>query len=155
ILHTISYVIPINLKPRKLMPRDLPHVKLNTQAQYDQPVVLHFNYGFGEEKDKQDPDPDYTMMAQSFGQDLTALIANVQHRRAERNPALAVPAHIEYVEMLFQSQFALNSFFQQWRNNFGLEAVQISEFGTKVLFAVVDRQLMRSFVRDIERFVAK
>src|SRR5690606_16011580 len=58
-------------------------------------------------------------------------------------------------EILFQSQFALNSFFQQWRNSFGLEAVQVTEFGTKVLFAVVDTQLMNSFVRDVERVIAK
>ncbi len=136
------------------MPRNLPHVKLNTQVQQSQPVALHFNYGYGDD-DNQNLDPDYTQMAQSFGQELKKLQTDVQRRRAERNPSLHVPVHIEYVEILFQSQFALNSFFQQWRNCFGLEAVQVNEFGTKVLFAVVDAQLMSDFVRNINYFIAR
>jgi len=137
------------------MPRTLPHVKLNTQTQREQSVALHFNYGYGDDDDDQSPDPDYTLMAQSFGQDLTRLRADVQRRRAERNPALQVPAHIEYVEILFQAQFSLNSFFQQWRNSFGLEAVQVDEFGIKILFAVVDAQLMNNFIRDVNHFIEK
>lgn len=135
------------------MPQNLPHVKLDTALQREPTATLKFNYGYGGESDDKSPEPDYTFMAQSFAQDLNRLKIDVQRRRSERNPVLQVPAHIEYIEIQFHAQFALASYFQQWRNSFGLEAVQLTEFGTKVLFAIVDRTLMRSFLNDIQLFI--
>lgn len=134
-----------------------PHVRLNTDQQKDPSVALRFNYGFGEqEEDEEDnPDPIYDNMAREFRQMLTRLTNDRQTRTAERNPQIEVPANIEYIRIEFQSQFVINQFYTRWRDDFGLLGVQVSKFGHEILFAIEDRALFSYFLSQIEHFIQK
>jgi hypothetical protein len=133
-----------------------PHVKLNTQAQSDAPVALRFNYGFGneEEEEEENEDPDYTQMVVNFRNNLTQLRLDQQSRIEQRSPQLAVPRHIDYVKINFQSQFVVTTFFPQWYDEFGLMAIHFSKFNTEGLFAVVDNDKFQLFLQEIEHFIA-
>jgi hypothetical protein len=134
-----------------------PHVRLNTERQKDPSVPLKFNYGFGEKEEEEDdnPDPVYTSMALAFRQMMTRFVNDRQTRVAQRNPALAVPAHFEYIRIEFQSQFIISQFYTRWREDFGLLGIHISKFGHEILFAIEDRDLFTNFLGQIDRFIRK
>jgi hypothetical protein len=133
-----------------------PHIQLNTATQREAPVRLSFNYGFGEQEDEEEnPTPDYTRTAAEFRGMLTRLTTDLRTRVQERNAALAVPANIEYIRIVFQSQFVISDFYAQWRSEFGLLGTHFSQFSNDILFAVEDRAKFADFMRQIERFIQK
>lgn len=131
-----------------------PHVKLNTNKQIEPSVVLKFNYGYGEDDQEKNTDPDYFLMVESFRTDLNRWNKDIRVRKEERNPNLEIPYHIDYIRINFQSQYSLNAFFQSYYNYFGLEAIQVSDFGTTVLFAVVNDRF-QDFLASVQGFIDK
>lgn len=133
-----------------------PHVKLNTKEQKEQPIKLKFNYGFGEDEEPEDDDPkNYYPMAQAFRGYLARFNNDYQIRIAQRNPQLQVPAHIEYIQILFQSQFVISEFYSQWFNEFGLLGIHFSKFNTEVLFSIANNDRFQSFIDNINSFIKK
>lgn len=134
-----------------------PHIKLNSTKQKEASVTMSFNYGFrgNNEDDDLPEEPNYDPMVDSFRNSIIRFNADVESRRRERNEALEIPAHIDYLQVLFQDQFNITKFNQSWFNDFGLLGVNFSHFNREVLFAVVDQDKFASFLQDIQNFVLK
>ncbi len=133
-----------------------PHVKLNTKEQKDNPVKLKFNYGFGKEEEHEDEEAkNYYPIAQAFRVFMNRFESDYRQRLAQRNPAIEVPAHIEYFQILFQSQFVISEFYSQWYNEFGLLGVHFSKFNNEILFAIADRDKFTIFLNNINNFIRK
>lgn len=131
-----------------------PHLKLNTKKQVDKSEVLKFNYGFPP-KDEQEEreEPNYFPMARDFRRYLANLNSDRIKRNEERN--IEVPDHIEYIRIIFQSQFDISTFYQQWANEFGLLGINFSRFNHEILFAIINRDLFESFLKNIDLFCQK
>lgn len=132
-----------------------PHVKLNTNEQKETPVKLKFNYGFGEEERKSDEPKNYFPMAQAFRGYINRFNNDYQNRISQRNPSLQVPAHIEYIQILFHSQFVISEFYSQWFNEFGLLGVHFSKFDNEILFSIDDKVKFQVFIDNINNFIKK
>ena len=130
-----------------------PHLKLNTKKQADKPEVLKFNYGFGKEEDNAKEEPNYFPMAKTFRYCLTNFKSELAKRIQERNPQVIVPEHIDYIRILFQSQFDIINYFESWFKEFGLLGINFSKFNHEILFAIVDRDLFATFLSDVEKFI--
>lgn len=132
-----------------------PHIRLNSKNQSEQVVKMDFNYGFGDQEEKEKEEPDYVPMAEAFRRSLARLNTDLTTRRQERSETLQIPAHIDYIQIRFQDQFNITKFFQSWYNDFGLLGVNFFHFNREVLFAVVDQNKFVIFVQGIENFILK
>lgn len=132
-----------------------PHLKLNTEKQADKIEVLKFNYGFPDEPKITQEEPNYYPMAKEFRRYLANLNNDRAKRIQERSEAIEVPAHIEYIRILFQSQFDIATYYQQWFKEFGLLGISFSKFNHEILFAIFDRDLFQVFMNNIEKFIQK
>ena len=128
-----------------------PHVKLNTDKQKDKPIKLKFNYGFGEEEQEVRKIKNYFPLAEAFRGYLNRF--NVARNDRIRQRELSVPAHIEYIQIQFQSQFDISKYYSQWYNDFGLIGVNFSKFNTEILFAITDHDKLLSFTKSIHNFI--
>jgi hypothetical protein len=129
-----------------------PHVKLNTKEQKDKPVKLKFNYGFGQEEPEDNRVRNYFPMAQAFKGYLNRFENSLNDRERERE--LQIPIHIDYIQIQFHSQFDITKYYSQWNDDFGLTGVNFSKFNTEILFAITDRDKLRTFTRNISNFIA-
>lgn len=132
-----------------------PHLKLNTEKQADKIEVLKFNYGFPEEPKIPREEPNYYPMAKEFRRYLANLNNDLDIRVQERSKTIEVPDHIEYIRILFQSQFDIATYYQQWFKEFGLLGISFSKFNHEILFAIIDRDLFQVFISNIETFIQK
>lgn len=133
-----------------------PHIKLNSATQKEQATAMSFNYGFGKDDEEAvKEEPDYLPMVDTFRGSLARLNNDLTARRQERDNALQLPAHIDYIRIRFQDQFNITKFYQSWYNDFGLLGVNFSHFNREVLFAVVDQDKFVLFLQDIQNFVLK
>lgn len=132
-----------------------PHVKLNTNKQKEPTAKLVFNYGFGDDPREGLKEPDRRPMARNFRGYLRQFIRSYDERVAHRNSLLNIPEHIEYIQILFQSQFVISEFYNQWLNEFGLLGIHFSKFNNEVLFAISDRDKLNVFIKHIRSFISK
>lgn len=122
-----------------------PHVLLNTRIQKNDSVKMKYNYGFGEDNNEKEDDKkyDYVHIGQNLQRSYTKFNADRAQRIAIRNTALGIPLHVDFVRINFWGQFAVNEYFGRWYGEFGLEVVEVTNFGSSVLFAVTDNNLPR------------
>ncbi|MDB5141671.1 MAG: peptidase and in kexin sedolisin [Mucilaginibacter sp.] len=133
-----------------------PHIKLDTTRQFEKPVKLQFNYGrIDDDDDDRERGTDYRRMALSFQQNLDQFRTDQQVKVSLRNPALLVPDSIDYIQILFHGQFNVSKFFQPWYNEFGVEAINFFDYNHHGLFAIVNKNKFKAFVRNIETFIEK
>lgn len=133
-----------------------PHVKLNTAEQHNTPAKLKFNYGFGSDKKEEDDfEKNYRPMAEAFARNLRNFSIALKRRNAKRNPKLFIPLHIDYIQILFQSQFTISKYYEQWFNQFGLLGVHFTNFNHEILFAIVDQEKFKVFLRNIQNFIIR
>ena len=142
------------------MKRQRPHIKLNTKEQKEQSIPIRFNYGFPvEDKKEVLKAPNYASMVKSFRYSLKRYKTDIQIRINQRNEALKISTHIDYIQILFQDQFTVQTkqknYYQDWYNDFGLLGVNFSKFNHEILFAVVDQDRFNSFLKSIENFILK
>jgi hypothetical protein len=139
------------------MPEKRSHVKLDTKRQIEKVEVFKYNYGYSKSEEASDErevvEQDYQALAESFIVDLATWESDVNIRTANRNPVLKVPVNYEYVEIIFQGQFTISTYYQKWYNEFGLEAVEIYNYGTTLLFAVINQGKFTSFLTSINNFI--
>lgn len=132
-----------------------PHVRINTRDQKETPIKLKFNYGFGDEEPKNEEPKNYFPMALDFRRYAIRLKNDYQNRITQRNPSLQVPAHIEYIRILFQSQFVISEFYSQWFIEFGLLGIHFSKFNNEILFSISDKDKFQVFMDNINNFIKK
>ena len=132
-----------------------PHLKLNTEKQADKIEILKFNFGFSPKEKIIKVEKNYYPIAKEFRRYLANLNTDIANRIQERSQTIDVPEHIEYIRILFQSQFDISTYYQQWFKEFGLLGINFSKFNHEILFAIFDRDLFQVFINNIEWFIKK
>lgn len=94
-------------------------------------------------------------MAQRLDVSYKLFVVDKRDKQSKRDASIHVPANIDFIRISFLDQFILNTFFTQWFNEFGLEAVVVTNFGKEVLFAVADKDKFEVFVDSILQFVRR
>src|SRR5690606_10055023 len=114
-----------------------PHVVLNTREQKNDSVTMKYHYGFGDSDRAEEPKDDRKDYVQ-IGRNLSTSYNNFVRDKSLRidQRSLDVPAHVDFIRINFWGQFAVHDYFGRWYENFGLEVVEVTNFGTSVLFAV-------------------
>jgi len=132
-----------------------PHIKLNTDRQTEGQFQFKYATRFPQinEEDETPVVKDYARVARQFSSSLVRLRRDRIVRIESRNPGLSIPLHIDYIRLQFQSQFDTNLYFGKYLDDFGLEAITFSKFGTEGLFAVADEVKVKNFVRSLENFI--
>jgi len=134
------------------MPK-LNHLRLLGNRQLKEVVPVKFNYGPGKkEEDEELVVPNYVPMAQRLAMNYSQFVVDRRERQTNRDTSIRVPANIEFIRISFLDQFILSDFFTQWFNEFGLEAVSVSNFGKEVLFAVIDKEKFKYFTESVLQF---
>jgi len=134
------------------MPK-LNHLRLLGNKQLAEVANVKFNIGFGKKEEDEEPVvPNYVPMAQRLEACHTQFTVDRTERQANRDASIHVPANIEFIRISFFDQFVLSDFFTQWFNEFGLEAVSVSNFGKEVLFAVIDKNKFKNFTESVLQF---
>ncbi|WP_169305704.1 S8 family peptidase [Sphingobacterium alkalisoli] len=133
-----------------------PHVLLNTQVQKNESVTMKYNYGFGDDKNsdeaKKDIERNYISIGQNLQRSYRDFNIDRRQRIIQRNQELAVPLHVDFVRINFWGQFAVNDYFGKWYEQFGLEIIEVTNFGASVLFAVTEHDFCRfdTFLSAVE-----
>jgi|WetSurMetagenome_2_1015567.scaffolds.fasta_scaffold04145_6 hypothetical protein len=79
--------------------------------------------------------------------------ADRETRIRNRNLALNIPVHIEYIEIHFFDSFNSGTFENFYRNRFGLAPVVFKEFNSVGVFAVIDSDRFNRFLKQFELFI--
>lgn len=136
-----------------------PHLKLDTSKQKENPVPLKFNYGAPDEEEEQNESPNYRPTATALRAHLAKFESDRRRRVEERDVALQIPEHIEYINIRFHGQFSMqegpNDFYQKYYTEFGLLGTCFSNFNHEVLFAIIDNKKFQKFLNNISAFIAK
>ncbi|MEN5086123.1 S8 family serine peptidase [Sphingobacterium faecium] len=136
-----------------------PHVRLNTLAQFDIPISMKYNNGFGEKEE--DPDEaeneiaNYKAMGVAFKKCLVDFKEDRVLKYSKRNDALGISTHFDFIKITFLNQFSVQKFYSQWYRVFGLEIVEVFDFGRTILFAVSEKNNsnLDTFIKNIETFI--
>lgn len=133
------------------------HIRLLGDRQLSEVTKVKFKYGFGkkEEDEEKVVEPNYYFMAQKLEMSYSQFVVDRREKQARRDPSIHVPDNIDFIRISFLDQFVMNTFFVQWFNEFGLEAVVVTNFGKEVLFAVVDKNKFRNFTESVLQFIRK
>ncbi|NQD71456.1 S8 family peptidase [Sphingobacterium shayense] len=119
-----------------------PHVLLNTNIQKNDPVTMKYNYGFGENTDddegEKDKVRDYVNIGQNLQKSYSKFGRDRSQRIDQRSPELDVPLHVDFIRINFWGQFAVNEYFGRWYQAFGLEVVEVTNFGMSIVFGVAE-----------------
>jgi hypothetical protein len=116
------------------------HLKFLSNRQLSEVDDFRYNYGFDSNKDDEDNAPkNYFRVATSFKADLAKLDSDIKAKYSVKDRTLGIPYDIDYVQITFQDLFVINKYFQDYYNDFGLEATAFYDFAKKGLFAVADR----------------
>lgn len=134
-----------------------PHVQFNSKTQFEKPVKLVFHYGNPDDEDapKKPKIGNLAQMAGQFRTYLNMLGNDRLQREQDRNVALNVTEHFEYIRITFYGQFNVSKYFQSYVNEFGLMGIEFCKFNHEILFAVVDEIKFEIFLQYLENFILK
>lgn len=140
-----------------------PHVLLRTDIQNEGIVPMKYNYGFGKTEEEEATDEEkeeenqinLAALADNLYKSATQFRSTRDTRHQKRNVGLNIPKHIDYVKINFLGQFAVKDYFNAWYKHFGLEIVEVTNFGSTILFAVVSdkEQEFQNFLSSIDTLV--
>lgn len=133
------------------------HLKFLNEQQKPEIKEFNYNYGFDPKKEeKKDITPkNYFRLAMSFRADLKRYQEDINTKYSNRDYKLEVPHDIDYIVFTFQDQFIIDKYFDDYYNNFGLEATAFYDFAKKGLFAIIDRDKFEKFIEQITLFIKK
>lgn len=129
------------------------HLKFLSEQQLSEIKNFRYNYGFEKNKDEDNAPKDYVRLATSFRADLEKLDSDLKAKYNAKDRSLDIPYDIDYVQITFQDQFVISKYFQDYYNNFGLEATTFYDFAKKGLFAVIDRDKFKTFITNVHNFI--
>jgi hypothetical protein len=130
------------------------HLKFLSNKQLSEVKDFKYNYGFdnSKEDDKEAP-KNYHRLATSLKVDLAKFNSDIEEKYSVKDRELEVPYDIDYVQFTFQDLFEIKKYFQDYYNNFGLEATAFYDFAKKGLFAIIDREKFKTFINDVNNFI--
>ena len=131
------------------------HLKFLSEKQLSEVKEFRYNYGsFGSNKDDEDDAPkNYYRLATSLKADLAKFDIDVEAKHSQKDRTLDVPSDIDYVQITFQDLFIISKYFQDYYNDFGLEATAFYDFSKKGLFAIIDRDKFQIFITNVNNFI--
>lgn len=131
------------------------HLKFLSEKQLSEIKDFKYNYGFDSNKEDEDTAPkNYFRLATSLRADITRFSTDVEEKNNLKDNTIEIPYDIDYVKIAFQDQFVINKYFQDYYNDFGLEATAFYDFAKKGLFAVVDRDKFQTFITNVNNFIS-
>lgn len=84
-------------------------------------------YGGASEQEEENEIKDYTPKRDDFIRSINQFNEGRAVREANRNPALQVPAHVDFIKITFHDVFDSSVFETRYRQNFGISAVSYTE----------------------------
>lgn len=96
----------------------------------------------------------YEPMKETFARCRDSFFADRQSRIKRRNPDLNVPAHLDYIKIVFFDCFNSNKFENYYRTKFGVAPVVFKEFNSVGIFLITDLNLFKNFIAQIDAFIA-
>ena len=104
----------------------------------------------GKKKEKK-PSPNYQPMQADFGRYLAAF--QVARNRRHQARSIPVSAHLDYIRVSFFDVFDNAKYESNYREKFGITAVEIDHFGKRILFAIRDEVKFQGFLHILQTFV--
>jgi hypothetical protein len=86
-----------------------------------------------------------------FRMELINLAREAAFRRNSRT--IQLPVHIDHIDIRFQESFNLNGYGKSYLFSFGLEAVRLTEFNKRVLFAISSIERFEYFFEQLRLFI--
>ncbi|WP_027067127.1 S8 family serine peptidase [Maribacter sp. Hel_I_7] len=129
------------------------HLRINADKQLEESGQVKFNYGFGENEDEANIEPNYIFMARTFREDLRSYRSDLEVKAAVKDETIDVPFDVDYLEVDFMGQFHLEKYYSIWYNTFGLEGVSFTNFNRTALFSIADRDKFQVFISSIEGLI--
>lgn len=132
------------------------HLKLLSDKQLEEVGKIKFKYGvFGKEEDDEEENtqPNYYRQASNLRASIENFSIEQEQKYARKNRNLEIPADVDYVQINFVSQFVISKYFNDYYKKFGLEAINFFNFGRTGLFAVIDRELFKVYLNEINNFI--
>jgi hypothetical protein len=129
------------------------HLRILADRQLEESGKVKFNYGFGDNEDEANREPNYIFMARSFRDDLSSYRSDLEVKASMKDQTIDVPYDVDYLEIDFKGQFNLEKYFSIWYNTFGLEGVSFTNFNRTALFSIADRDKFQIFITSIEGLI--
>jgi hypothetical protein len=95
----------------------------------------------------------YTPMKETFRGCREAFISDRQSRILNRNQALNISEHLNYIEIHFFDAFNSGKFENFYRSRFGLAPVIYKNFNGIAIFAITDQLLFQFFMEQVNLFI--
>lgn len=131
------------------------HLRLIGDKQLSEIGRVKFNPSyFDPDKSDEEPEKDFYPMALSLSENLALYYTDLDFKNSHRNPEIEVPENIDFIAITFFDQFDINTFYNKYYNDFGLEGVNFQNFGREVLFAVADKEKFKNFIKDLNAFLS-
>mgnify|MGYP002795047543 CR=1 FL=1 len=129
------------------------HLRIIAERQIEESGQVKFNYGFGENEDEANIEPNYIFMARAFRDDLRSYRSDIEVKAAAKDETINVPFDVDYLEVDFMGQFHLEKYYSIWYNTFGLEGVSFTNFNRTALFSIADRDKFQVFISSVEGLI--
>ncbi|AUP77337.1 S8 family peptidase [Flavivirga eckloniae] len=129
------------------------HLRIIADRQLEESGQVKFNYGFEENEDEANIEPNYIFMARAFRDDLKSYRSDIEVKVAAKDETIDVPFDVDYLEVDFMGQFHLEKYYSIWYNTFGLEGVSFTNFNRTALFSIADRDKFQVFISSIEGLI--
>lgn len=133
---------------------NLPHLLFHNQKQDEISNFKFYNRNPGEKDDDNSKPIDKTGLRNKFQAYLNTFNQQRQKRQAEKNPEIAPPENIEYIEFEFFGPFDSAGYENYYRRYFGISPIKFWHWNTKALFTIVDEdQFYEYFIPSLQAFI--
>lgn len=129
------------------------HLRIIANKQLEESGQVKFNYGFGNNDDEANAEPNYIFMARAFREDLQSYRSDLEVKAIAKNKAINVPYDVDYIEVDFMGQFHLEKYYSIWYDTFGLEGVSFTNYNRTALFSISDRDKFQVFITSVEGLI--
>ncbi|RZJ90361.1 MAG: S8 family peptidase [Chryseobacterium sp.] len=130
------------------------HLQIISDRQLSENKGFKYNIGFDPDSFRRDSSPkNYYRLAQSLSRDLSTFNEDLEEKRILKDIDLSVPIDIDYIEMTFNGQFIISTYFSRYYDDLGLEAVAFYNFAKSGLFAIIDRDKFDAFMDNVRLFI--
>ena len=105
-------------------------------------------------EDDNDIEKNYQPKEDAFRRSINSFRNGQIERTEKRNPELNIPNTIDHIVLRFHDYFDSGKFENIYRSQFGLSAIAYEDYHTVGIFAVVDQDLFKRFIKSITAFIS-
>jgi len=131
------------------------HLRLLGEKQLGEIGKVKFYYGVPTSTDEEEDEviPNYSYNAEKLRQSTIKYNSDLIFKYDNRNKEIDIPADIDYIELEFVDQFVIKDYFNDYYKTFGLEAVSFSNFARTGLFAIINKEVFKNFLSNVNSFI--